>query len=200
MAIAASSCTAVILAGGISRRMGRCKALLPLDGQSMLLRTRNQLSDFDSVLLSCNDMQLADGFRAVPDLFPDAGPLAGIHASLLATDRPAIFVVPCDLPYFSGELPRLMLSAMDKDADVMVCRDGTGSIHPLCGIYRRRILPELEACLRAGQHRIMDFVRRVSWQCLETGGLISDRVFFNMNTPADYRAVSAGADKGPGKQ
>ena len=190
MSITSTSCGAVILAGGLSRRMGRCKAMLPIDGQSMLLRTLGQLSDFDSVLLSCNDMALTEGFRAVADLFPDSGPLAGIHAALTATEKDALFTVPCDLPKLSPALPRLLMSMMDNETDVLICRDSEGNLHPLCGIYRKRILPMLETCLETRELLVMNFVRRVRWRCVDTAGLLPDSIFFNMNTPADYRAAS----------
>lgn len=192
MAITTESCGAVILAGGISRRMGCCKAELSLGGQSMLERTREQLSDFDSVLLSCNDSRVQSTLRSVPDLFPETGPLAGIHAALRVTDKEALFTVPCDLPNFSRVLPRLLMSEMDEDTDILLCRNGEGYLEPLCGIYRKRVLPVLEACLLAGQCKVMNFVRQVSWKYLDTAGRIPDEIFFNMNTPEDYRKMTAG--------
>ena len=169
--------------------MGCCKADLSVDGKTMLLRTREQLSDFDSVLLSCNDRQSAQGFQIVPDLFRNAGPLAGIHAALKATSKEALFTVPCDLPNFSADLPRLLMSEMKPDIDVLICRNGQGYPEPLCGIYRKRVLPVLEACLKEGERKVMNFVRRVSWEYLDTEGRLPDKIFFNMNTPEDYRMV-----------
>lgn len=191
MAITAKTCGAVILAGGISSRMGCCKANLSLNGQSMLDRTGEQLADFDSVLLSCNDPEIHSTLRIVPDLFPEAGPLAGIHAALRATDKKAVFTVPCDLPNFSAALPRLLMSRMEEDTDVLLCRNGEGYLEPLCGIYRKRALPVLEACLQAGQRKVMNFVRQVAWKCLDTAGIIPEDVFFNMNTPEDYCRIAA---------
>ena len=189
MELTAENCGAVILAGGISRRMGCCKADLTVDGQTMLLRTREQLSDFDSVLLSCNDRQSAPGFQIVPDLFQNSGPLAGIHAALTATSKEALFTVPCDLPNFTAALPRLLMAEMKEDTDVLICRNGEGYPEPLCGIYRKRVLPVLEACLEAGERKVMNLVRRVSWEFLDTAGRLPDEIFFNMNTPEDYRRL-----------
>lgn len=199
MSISHNRCGAVILAGGLSRRMGRCKAMLPVDGQTMLLRTRGELSDFETVLVSCNEPALAAGHRAVADYYPGCGPLAGIHAALTAADCEALFTVPCDLPNFSRELPRLLLSEMDDETDVLICRDSRGDLHPLCGIYRKRVLPILENCLQNGQFRVMNFVHQVSFRVLSTEGRIPDDVFFNMNTPEDYRAATDGSGCREGK-
>ena len=196
MAISTDTCGAVVLAGGMSRRMGRCKALLPIEGKTMLLRTLDQLSDFDSILISCNEPLPEVGVPTVSDTYKDCGPLAGIHAALTATEKDALLVVPCDLPHFSKELVRLLMEEMDDSTDVIIVRDSTGGLHPLCGIYRKRTLPVIEDCLRNDQRKILKFVHQVSWKYLDIDGRISDRVLFNMNTPQDYQAASA-TGKGP---
>ena len=196
MAISTDSCGAVILAGGMSQRMGRCKALLPIEGKTMLLRTLDRLSDFDSTLISCNDPLPDVGVPTVSDHYKGSGPLAGIHAALMATTKEALLVVPCDLPNFSRELVRILLAEMDDDTDVMIVRDSTGGLHPLCGIYRKRTRPVIEDCLNHGQRKILNFIHQVSWRYLDIDGKISDRVLFNMNTPQDYAAASA-TGRGP---
>lgn len=194
MSLALSHCGAVLLAGGRSRRMGVCKAGLILDGQTMLERTLLQLSGFEKVLLSANDPSLACGLpvTTVPDRFPGCGPLGGLHAALSRTEKQALFCVPCDLPYFTKALPRLLLEAMPDDVQALLCRDSTGRLHPLCGLYRKTCLPHLTAQLEAGRYRVLDALDGLSWQCFDTAGLLPDTVFLNMNTPGDYRAVLAG--------
>ena len=61
MPLTKDCCTPVILAGGASRRMGTCKALLKINGETMLSRILRQLSEFDRVLLSTGDPTLGEG-------------------------------------------------------------------------------------------------------------------------------------------
>lgn len=192
MSLALSQCGAVLLAGGRSRRMGVCKARLVLDGQTMLERTLAQLTGFSEVLLSANDPDLARGLAVttVPDCFPDCGPLAGLHAALSRTKHQALFCVPCDLPYFTEALPRLLLEAMPDDAQALLCRDSTGRIHPLCGIYRKTCLPHFAAQLTAGNHRVLTALDTLTWHCFDTAPHLPDTVFLNMNTPGEYRKVT----------
>ncbi len=188
------TCGAVILAGGRSRRMGTCKALLRLEGGTMLERAAGQLTAlFDEVLLSANDPALGLGLnlRVVPDIWRECGPLGGLHAALAATGKDALFCNPCDLPRFTAELPLLLLERMNPEADAIVCRDGGGRLHPLCGIYRRRVLPALEARLQGGERRVTALIEGLSCQILETEGLLSDGVFENMNTPESYFRYAA---------
>ena len=83
MMLSRECCGVVILAGGRSRRMGTCKALLTIEGETMLSRLTRQLDDFQEKLLSTNTPALAEGLplTPVPDFYPGAGPLAGLHAA-----------------------------------------------------------------------------------------------------------------------
>lgn len=186
MAISAKECGAVILAGGTSSRMGRSKVLLTVNGKTMLERTREALSDFDEVILSANDPSLEGNLVRVEDRFPGGGPLAGLHAALCRTEKSALLCLPCDLPGVDRRLPRLLLEAMPQHVQAIICRDSAGRLHPLCGIFRKSLLPVLERSLVGGQYKVMDFIGQVPYTCLDTAGLLPDQFFFNMNTPEDY--------------
>ena len=160
MATPAERCGAVILCGGQSRRMGTCKALLTVDGVPVLHRLAGELSFFEERLLSANDAALGAGlsWTLVEDRFPGLGPGAGLHAALLASKKDALLCVPCDLPAFSEQAARCLLFHFPQDCAAMVCRDGAGQLHPLCGIYTRRMLPALERRLAAGRCRMMELL------------------------------------------
>lgn len=169
--------------------MGTCKALIKLNGTTMLQRTLEQLSDFEEILLSTNDPALGQELpvRAVPDLQKHCGPLGGLHAALMSAESESLFCVPCDLPDFSAAMPRVLLESLTPEADAIICRDSTGRIHPLCGIYRKRVLPTLEEQLTRKEYRVMAFADRLNCQILDTGGILPDRCFWNMNTPESCR-------------
>lgn len=189
MSLPIRACGAAILAGGHSSRMGCCKAILKIGEETILSRLAEQLTVFDELLLSANDPALTSGgqMAVVQDIFHDIGPLGGLHACLSATEKEALLVVPCDLPRYSPEVTRLLLDSFPPERDAMICRDGTGRMHPLCGIYRKRVLPLLEAQIKFGDFRVRHFLSRLDCALLNTGGLIPDEVFFNMNTPVEYR-------------
>lgn len=184
-------CGALILAGGRSRRMGTCKALLTIEGETMLARLTRQLGGFQEKLLSTNPPALAEGLplTPVPDLYPDAGPLAGLHAALSASRSGMLFCVPCDMPNFNPALPGLLLERYNGE-DALVCRDGTGRLYPLCGFYAKTALPALEAQLRQGQYRAAALLDRLSCTVADMGGMVPDSVFFNMNTLEEFREAA----------
>lgn len=184
-------CGAVILAGGLSRRMGTCKALLTIEGETMLARLARQLDDFQEKLLSTNTPTLAEGLplTPVPDFYPGAGPLAGLHAALSVSRSSVLFCIPCDMPNFIPALPRLLLERYNGE-DALVCRDGAGRLYPLCGFYAKTALPALETQLKQKQYRATALLDKLQCTVADMGGVVPDNVFFNMNTPEEFRDVT----------
>lgn len=96
----------VVLAGGLSSRMGRDKALLKLpNGRTMLEQAKALLGDLtapDGIELLST---VISGARpgGVPDRFEAAGPLGGLYSVAMhlqesGTDCQALLVVPVDMP------------------------------------------------------------------------------------------------------
>lgn len=185
-------CGAVILAGGQSKRMGRCKALLEIQGETMLFRLARQLSLFPELFLSANDPVLAQGLpvRYVPDIYENTGPAAGLHAALSAASSDALFCVPCDMPNFDVTLIDILLSHLTTETNAVICRDGSGRLHPLCGIYSKRALPVLQELLEQGEHRMTTISEALGCFVVNTSPILPDSTFFNMNTPEAYRRVT----------
>lgn len=191
MAISAKNCGAVILAGGQSRRMGRCKALLELEGETLLSRLAKQLGGFEELLLSVNDPQIAAGApgRLVPDIYPGLGPLAGLHAALTAEKVERLLCVSCDLPYFTAALAETLLSAFPPDADALVCVDGNGRVHPLCGIYAKTALPVIERRLRNRQLKMLDLLAELRTVHFPIPERFPAKILTNVNTPEAFAGV-----------
>lgn len=197
MSISLEACEAVILAGGQSRRMGCCKALLEVDGETLIARLAQQLSAFGGLWISTNSTELAKGLpgRMVKDRYPGLGPMAGIHAALLAAEREYLFCVSCDLPFFTGQVAAAMLEAFPQNGQAMACVDSTGQVHPLCGIYAKSALPVLERRLRQERLRMTELLEELQYQPFFTCGRFSDRVLDNVNTPEAF-AIALAEGKG----
>ncbi|MEW6981404.1 molybdenum cofactor guanylyltransferase [Colwelliaceae bacterium 6471] len=94
----------VILAGGKSSRMGKDKATLSIDNETMLERNTKLLESIgvDQVVISRNE----PGYLA--DLYPGHGPMAGIHSALndtkCITKDNALIIVPIDMPLLDHQL------------------------------------------------------------------------------------------------
>lgn len=90
----------IVLAGGVSRRMGENKAGLVLNGKTLLQHQADKLRalGIEDIMLSGAGCPALPGTRVIPDEFPGKGPLAGLHACLNAARNPACLVLSVDIP------------------------------------------------------------------------------------------------------
>ena len=134
---------AVILAGGNSRRMGRDKAWLPLDGQPLLARQIamvRQLSPAEIFISGRADTDYGSlGCRVLRDGFPDAGPLAGIAAALEAASAPWLLVLAVDLPRVTADLLHILLRR--RGCGVGVVPRVNRAVEPLVAVYPKAAGP-----------------------------------------------------------
>ncbi len=188
---------AALLAGGESRRMGRDKAQLLWGGMTFQARLAQELAGFPERLLSTGRRELSlPGFVSVPDLLPDRGPLGALHALLSACQSPALLLVPCDAPLFPRALAQLLAQSITEEWDAVVPVTRDGREHPACGVYRRDVLPRLQARLEAGDGRMYAFLGVLNTKRLLLADTpFPDRCLANINTPQAYEALLA--EEGP---
>ncbi len=161
--------SAVVLAGGLSRRLGQDKRRLRLWGEAgptLLERTVATAGALCAdVVVVLNDP--ADWghlpARLVGDRYPDGGALGGIASGLAAAREGFALVLACDMPLLSPPLLRAML-ALPRDYDVLAPRALTPGatrnrqgVEPLHAIYSRACLAPIRAALAAGQRQIAAF-------------------------------------------
>jgi FdhD protein len=187
--------SAVILAGGESRRMGSDKSLLPWHGGRFIEHIHRQLNElFDDVVIVTNSPSLYTQIpcRKVPDIYYKQGSLAGIHSGLCHARHERIFVVACDMPFLSEEMIRALCADDRRLAEVVIPRSEQG-LEPLHACYAKSCLPAIEAVLDAGKKRIVGFFPQVAVaemapaevREIDPAGLS----FRNINTPEEYFAL-----------
>lgn len=202
----------VVLAGGLSSRYGRDKALVEVGGVRIVDRVIAALRAVtpDSVLIA-NDVALAEQvnlpWRA--DVLRGSGALGGIHVALewaVERQRPAVLAVACDMPFASIPLlRRLVERGASEDAPDVVIPESGGrrGVEPLCAFYSVRCIGPIERAIEAGDRRMIGFhdevrVERVALDVVETFG--DPRVLFlNVNTPED-REEAERIERDPGGQ
>lgn len=149
----------VVLAGGLSRRMGNIdKGLVPLQGRPLVAHVVERLRpQVDAVLINANrnlDDYAATGCRVVPDRIAGyAGPLAGLDAGLHAGDASLVVTVPCDSPFLPLDLVARLRAARDAiDADVAVPKTGDWQ-QPVFALVHVRVRDHLEQFLARGERK-----------------------------------------------
>lgn len=192
-----------ILAGGKSSRMGTDKALLEFEGKQFITQIAEELSWFDERIIARGNNsglegKVERGWKVIPDLYPDHGPIGGLHAALSACRSDALFVVTCDMPLIERELVRELCDQMQEadfdeervDAcDVVISVGEGGKIHPLCGVYRKSVLPVLEEQIVLDQNRMMAALKKLRVNYVDIDSPAQEKQLSNINTPQEYESL-----------
>jgi len=184
-----ADCTALILAGGNSKRMGQDKANLPLNGQTLLqhvVATMQQI--FPEVIVSVRQPRPESDMPQVCDDPAHTGPLAGLAAGLERATTPWVFAVACDMPFVTpAVIERLAQCRNDCQAVVPLVH---GHPQPLAAFYARSCLDEIHGLLNgSGKHSLRALLNELQVCYVgEQEMLAADpqlRSFFDLDTPQD---------------
>ena len=185
-----TGCSLVILAGGLSRRMGQDKATLPAGDRTLIEHLARRLGPVvDETIIAGGPMQASlENVRVVADQRPGLGPLAGMLAGLTAATHRHVWVVGCDLPDVEPALGGL-LRALAGDFEAVVPRP-TQEPEGVCALYVRDLALRISDLLESGERSIKSLLDRSAVRYLTSDELRSVdpelRSFRNINTPADY--------------
>lgn len=186
----------LVLVGGASRRLGRDKAFLDIDGVPAVARIVDALRPLVSrVRLIGGDDRFA-GIDAgwIPDAEAGAGPLGGIISGLAVIEASYALVLACDTPLVSTPLLECLLAARTAGCEAVVPRHG-GGIEPLVALYAREARRPLALAYERGEramHRVLQTLRveYVDEAALRAVDPALDG-FLNINTEADVERLQA---------
>ncbi|MBI5329315.1 MAG: molybdenum cofactor guanylyltransferase [Betaproteobacteria bacterium] len=193
--------SAIILAGGLARRLGgRDKGLIPLANQPLAAWVVRRISgQVSEVLLSAN-RNLAEyaalGHTVVPDYLPGRpGPLAGVLAAARTASREWMLVLPCDVPFLPLDLAqRLYRHAIETNARLLRAADETGE-HYAMMLMHRDLVPDLAGYVEAGGRQVRAWQEQNRAESVLFGD--DPYAFLNINTPDELRTAERVASRYP---
>ena len=184
-----TDCTAIVLAGGQSQRMGRDKASLLLGEQTLLQHVAAILQTmFPRVLVSVRQPRTDIALPQICDTHADAGPLAGLYAALTHAETPWIFAVATDMPFIQPALIDYL--ARQRDGFQAVVPVVHGHPQPLAAFYATSCLDPFRTLLEGSGKRSLRTALEQLKVCYvdESDLLAADpglRSFFDLDTPQD---------------
>ncbi len=190
--------TGIILCGGKSSRMLTNKALLKLNGRTVIEIIAEKMKGiFPEVLISTNGI---DDYKflnlpLIKDIFTHKGPLAGIHSALKYSSTENNFIISCDMPLVSSELVNFIASY--KSDKSIILPEANGKVQQLCGTYSKSVLSTIEKVISDSEKNknikgsVFDLIERTSADLIdvETLPFYNKNFFLNMNTPDDYEQI-----------
>jgi len=138
-----SNCTAIILAGGESKRMGQDKASVMLAGKSLLTRAVENLEPlFERTIISVREPIKDVALPQLCDVGEDRGPMMGICRALDEVETNWVFVMAVDMPFVSADLVKGLASKRGNHQVVVPMLDG--HVQPLFAYYAKGCLPVMQ--------------------------------------------------------
>lgn len=185
--------SAIILAGGQSKRMGQDKALLMPQGTPLLqqvIQVAGQCAEEVYVVTPWPERYqaiIANQCKFIQETDPD-GPLVALSQGLAQVKTDWVLVLACDLPWLQVEvLQSWVAQLVEVQEEVIAClpKDARGW-QPLCGFYRQRSLPLLQEYIQQGGRSFQSWLPQYPVEVLPVRDL---KMLFNCNTPADLEVI-----------
>jgi molybdenum cofactor guanylyltransferase len=183
--------TAFVMAGGKSTRMGTDKAFLEVQGRSLLANAleRAEAAARNVVIVGASSKFSPFG-TVIEDLYPDRGPLGGIHAALTASETELNLILGVDMPFVEVRFMKYLISVAGiSNAFVTVPCVG-GHYEPLCAVYRKEFAIRAEEALKAERNKIDALFAEIPLRVVDDEELADNgfcpSMFRNVNTPEDW--------------
>ncbi|MES2239381.1 MAG: molybdenum cofactor guanylyltransferase [Bacteroidota bacterium] len=182
--------TISILCGGKSSRMQSEKGLVLFQGKPFIEHI------IEAVLPISNEIQLVTNtsdydylsYKKIKDIELEKGPIGGIYSALVHSQSEINLILSCDIPLISTELLSELITKHSTDFDVSVFSDAN-KIHPLIGIYSKKIIPIIEKAIEENDLKMMRLLAKVNHQIIEVAGEQSKQ-FRNVNSVAELNELN----------
>lgn len=186
-----------VQAGGASTRFGRDKALVGFGGRTMLAQTTGLLASVcGEVIIVAAEGQYPDVLvPLLADRWPGQGPLGGIltalqSSALRGTESIWNLIVSCDMPFLTRDWLEFLCQRAERSAAQVAVAESANGLEPLCACWKTTSMPSVQAAFNSGVRKVTDAMKRLPmevldvsvWKRFDTKG----RLFWNINTPADY--------------
>jgi len=182
---------AVLLTGGLSRRMGQDKAGLVVKGEPMAARLARLLASRCGHLTVLGREPLP-GHKFLADSEESAGPLSALSKFVPTADF--VFVAACDLALFDPRLIDICLSLVQGFDACLPVADGHPQ--PLCALYRATAWSSIAATVSEGKTSMMAWLDSIRYRTITAEGLkasgIDPRSVVGANTPEEWAGMTGG--------
>jgi molybdopterin-guanine dinucleotide biosynthesis protein A len=181
---------ALLLTGGSSRRMGRDKATLVIDGEPLAERTARLLRAVANPVI-----EVGPGYTDLPttrEQPPGSGPLSALAAGAKSL-HPArdTLVVATDLPRLTAAyLQRLIEHPAASGEHSVVPRDGEGRAQPLCARYSPAALAQAVLLRSAGERSMTALLERIPITWFDAVAEDDSAALIDVDTPEDLAAAT----------
>jgi len=197
--------SAIILAGGVSSRLGQDKGLVLLAHKPLIKHVLDATSSVvdEKIVVASTEAQarnymkiLGSGVRVIVDEDKLQGPLVGALTGFRKAHGKYSLLLPCDTPLVSRDVIALLFE-LCINRNVTIPRWPNGYVEPLQAVYcTEPALDAAEVALGEGHvnmQSMMDKLRGIRYVSTLVLQQLDPELatFFNVNTPLDLRKAEA---------
>lgn len=156
-----------ILCGGKSSRMQSEKGLVLFQDKPFIehiIQAILPITDQIKLITATKEYDYLP-YQKIPDIILDKGPLGGIYTALTNSETEFNLILSCDIPLISTELLSELISKHNNEAEITVFASES-RLHPLIGIYSKKVLPVIKSAIDNDQLKMMDLIAAIPHQIL----------------------------------
>lgn len=182
--------TLAIIAGGKSSRMGyEDKAFIKFKDKTFIDNIIEASCDFEEIIIISNKIESYKNFKVFKDIYKECGPLGGIHSALLNAKYDKVLCIACDMPLIQKDTLNLM-AKIEDNYEILIPRIND-RLQPLCSIYSKDLIPEIEEALINGKNKLQKFILEKNYKIIDNIKYenLSLKEFSNINNKEDLKVL-----------
>ena len=178
---------ALILIGGLSKRMGKDKSLLHYYGKPQWQHSISLVENrVDKVFVSVRENKQVNYPNLLVDKVSGIGPLGAILTALETYPNEAFLVLATDLPFIDKKTIELLISQRDVDKFATALQGNSKDYpEPLVCIWEPKALPILQEYFQNKSYKPIQVLKHISTHIVK----VSDSVLQNINTLEEFNKV-----------
>jgi len=188
--------TGILLAGGMSKRMGREKGNIHIHNAKLFEYPLSVLeTTCDEILIStCQEKRFYFEHQSICDEIKGIGPMGGIYTCLKESSNDLNLVLSYDMPLVNQELISYLLGEWQKE-EVLLPALEEGRPQPLCGLYRKQVTGALEDLILQKEYAVHNILSKTHSRILKIPEKFEwwdPELFLSINREEDLQKLPSG--------
>lgn len=173
----------------------RNKAFLEYENNYFIERIIKALEDYEEIIIISNnpDDYKTLGLKVFKDIYPNQGPLSGIHSALNHIKNEYCLVVACDMPFINKNVVNY-LGNIKEDYEILI-PEVEQRLQPLCAIYKKSCKELMEKELINKSNKLIKTCMKFNVKIIKEFPFIEEihkkemKNFYNINTVDEYKSL-----------